>query len=352
MKFINRLCTITTLLLIPSLAVSKENKKYDVIGIGNSMVDIVTKVSDEELLALLPAGGKKGGDIHVDEPTLNLLMAKLTNKKVIPGGSSANVMVDIASLGGKTAFNTVILNDQLGKVFKQSMTKAKVTMLSPVAKSGPGTATCLTFITPDGERSFVVYVGIAADMSEPYINYTSLKDAKVLYTEGSVWDHNGKRAQAVIKAIKQAKATDVKIAFNLHNEFYISQYREEFKKILPLVDIVMSNENEAKELFGTSDLNYVINEYRKYVDVAIITQAANGALIVTKDDVMHIPALAKREDIIDTNGAGDAFAAGFLYGYTHGESLQKSGEIGAQAAAEIIKQEGARPQTSLAKVLS
>lgn len=353
MKCIHIFCVITLLVIAPSLIMAEPVKKYDVFGVGNSMVDIIVKVSEQELAQLLPPGVKKGGDIHIDEASMQSIMKRMKDITIIPGGSSANVMVNISSFNGKAAFNSVIKDDELGKLFKESMDNARVSYLSPINNQGKATATCLTFITPDGDRTFVVNIGTAADMSERYIDYSQIKDSKVLYTEGSIWDHEGTtRAKAATKAIGVANRMGVKVAFNLHDEFYISQYRSQFLRLLPMIDIVISNENGAKKLFATDDLTQVIQQYQKRNKIGIVTLGAKGAIIITKNEIIHIPALVEKKDVVDTTGAGDAFAAGFLYGYTHGKSLKESGHIGAQAASQIIRQLGARPNRPLAEILT
>lgn len=352
MKCIQLFCAAIILAVAPSLTMAKDTKKYDVFGIGNSMVDIIVKVSDQELDKLLPSGVKKGGDIYVTEETLRSIMGRVKDPLILPGGSSANVMVDVASFNGKAAFNSVISDDEMGKLFKKSMDDANVAYLSPIQKKGKATASCLTFVTPDGERTFVVNIGIASDLGERYIDYSQIKNSKVLYTEGSIWDKDGRRAKAATKAIGVANRMGVKVAFNLHDGFYMSQYRSQFVRLLPMLDIVIGSENVAKELFKAKDLTQVIQQFQKRDKIAVVTQGAKGALIITKNEVIHIPSIVAKEDVVDTSGAGDAFAAGFLYGYTHGKSLKESGELGAQAASKIVTQLGARPNQPFAGILT
>jgi sugar/nucleoside kinase (ribokinase family) len=345
------LALILLILLPNKLAFSMDdtNKMYDVVAIGNSLVDIITEVNEQELKAAMPAKFNRSNTTNIDDATADKMIANMKNKAIIPGGSAANVMVNIATLGGKTAFNSIIANDEYGNIFKTSLTESGVDYLSPSPNSEKRTSRCLTFITPDKDRSFAVSPGIAHDFDRSFIDFDKIANAKILYIEGSAWDKHGPREEALNEAVDIANKTGTTVAFNLHNSYYIKQFRENFLAILPKTNIVISNEIEAKDMFQTKSLDTVIANYRKFVDIAIITQGKNGALLVTKDDIIKIPALAEPAKIVNTNGAGDAFTGGLLYGLTNGYNLKDSGYLGAKAAAEIIYQIGARPPQNLAE---
>jgi sugar/nucleoside kinase (ribokinase family) len=354
MTLTTKITAILTMLTIPYASFADtENKKYDVIGLGNALVDIIAYVSEQEIYKLMPKDFKKGDTNKIDDLMATEITSKMINAEIIAGGSTANVMVGISSLGGKTGFNTIVADDKLGRLFKQSMLDANVDYLSKIDKNlTQNTARCLTFITPDKERTFAVSSGISNRLNEEFIDYSSIKNSKVFYTDSSILDNNGMKSKAAISALKIANENNVATAFNLHNNYYIAHYGAEIISLLPKIDIIIGSEKEGMDLLGKTNITETINQFLKYSKIVIMTQGKEGALIATKDETIHIPSVADPSRVIDLNGAGDAFSSGFLYGYTHNYSLKESGQLGAKVSAEIIYQTGARTKTNLkAKVL-
>lgn len=353
MNFFKKLFTLLFVLAIPSLSFSENNinKKYDVVSIGKAMVDIIEYVSEEDLIRIMPIGFKRSDTTRVDEATANKILAKMRNIIVIPGGSEANVMVDIASLGGKTAFNAIAANDEMGVLFKESLIKEKVDYLSPLAmNSTKGTARCFAFITPDKDRTFAVSAEIAKEINDNFIDYNSIKNSKVFYTDASNLSHGG-AYEVTLKAIDVARRGSTIVAFNLNNNYYVEKYKDEITNLLPKIDIIIGSEKEAKNLFKVENLDEVISRYLEHAQIVVITQGERGATIASKTARVHIPSEVEVKKIVDLNGPGDAFAAGFLYGYTHGYTLGESGKIAAKTAAQIIYQVGPRPKNKLSKLV-
>jgi fructokinase len=348
-QFKNTLVFVSILLLFPFLSLSNTttNKKYDVVSIGKAMVDLIQYVSEEELLKIMPSGFKKSDTTKIDNNEANNIIAKMKNITIIPGGSEANVMVNISSLGGKTAFNTIAANDKFGILFKESLEKEGVDYLSPFTKDNKlNTARCITFITPDKDRTFAVSADIAKEINDKFVNYDSIINSKVFYTDASNLSPGGAN-NATHKAINLAKKHNTIVAFNLNNNHYVKTYRDDIIKLLPNINIIIGSENEALNLFKMSDLNEVIKKYLEHSQIVIITQGKEGAIIATNENIIHVPSVVDQAKIIDLNGAGDAFAAGFLYGYTHGYTLMESGKIAAKTSAQLIYQTGARPSKKL-----
>lgn len=348
MKLLKKSLVFLSLPFFSSISHADINKKYDVIAIGNALVDLISYTSEEEMTRIMPANFNKGDTIKVSESTADEIVSKMDNPVIIPGGSSANTMVDLASMGGKTAFNSIVADDELGRLFVNSLKEAKVDYLSPFDKKrGKQTARCITFITPDKDRTFAVATNIINDLDDSFIDYETMKNSKIIYTDSSSLDHGGVRSKTVIKSYDIAKNNNALSAFNLNNNYYIENYGEEIITLLPKIDILIGSETEAKNLFKTKDLETAVLKYLEHVKIVIITQGKQGALIATENERIHIASAVTPDKVIDLNGAGDAFAAGFLYGQTHDYTLKESGELAAKAAAEIIYQSGARPNHSL-----
>ncbi len=342
---------VLILSLYSSSTLASNTKNYDVAGIGKAMVDLITFTNDAEMNQML-LNIKKGDSNKVNELKSDEIYNKLSNLKIIPGGSEANVIVNIASLGGKTSFNAISANDELGNAFKQSLLKEGVDFSSPFTiNKNLRTARCFTFITPDKDRTFIVSENITNFIDDSYINYDNIAKAKIFYTDASNLDHGKNKSKITFKAVEIAKSNNTEVAFNLNNNRYVETFRAEILKLLPKVDIFVGSEKEALILFKTKDLNEAIKQYKKHSKIVIITRSSKGALIASKDETIEIPTLVSQNKAIDFNGAGDAFIAGFLYGYSHGYTLKNAGFLGARTAAQIIYQVGARPTTSLKKSL-
>lgn len=334
-------------LFLPFISYSVE-KKYDVVAIGKAMVDLIENVSEEELKQIMPAGFNKSDSNRIDEKTADEIQAKMHDITVISGGSEANIVADIGSLGGNAAFNAIAADDELGNLFKKGLEKENVKFLSPFTQDKSArTARCFTFITPDKDRTFAVSASITSEISDWYIDYEAIKESKVFYTDASNLSHGGAQSKVTNKAMDVAIANGTIIAFSLNNNHYVEKYRDEIISLLPKVSIFISSEKEAKNLFKVSNIDEALNRYLKYVKVAVITQGKKGAVIATKDSKFTVKSVADDRKIIDLNGAGDGFTAGFLYGYTHNYTLKDAATLGSKTAAEIIYQVGARPQENL-----
>jgi sugar/nucleoside kinase (ribokinase family) len=255
-------------------------------------------------------------------------------------------MAGIASLGGNGVYVGKVFDDRLGKVFAQSMASLGMTFTTAPANKGSSTATCMIAVTPDGQRSMSTYLGACRELVPDDIDNKQIAAARILYIEGYLWDEENAK-QASRKAIAAAKSAGGRIALSLSDSFCVGRFRDEFLGLLDKdVNILFANEDEAKALFEQDDFDGVVAAAKKWGGIAALTRSAKGCVIVEEGQVHEIPA-APVARVIDTTGAGDQFAAGFLYGITHGKGLADCGRLGALAAAEVISHYGARPETSL-----
>ena len=326
------------------------HQQYDVAGLGNAIVDIIASVDDRFLLTHRIA---KGGMTLIDEfRAKELLKALADNQQTmsslheVAGGSAANTMAGLASLGGNGVFVGKVFDDRLGNVFGDSMTSLGMTFTTARACDGASTATCLIAVTPDGQRSMSTYLGACRELVPDDIDEEQVASARLLYIEGYLWDQENAK-QASRKAIAAVKGAGGRIALSLSDSFCVGRFRHEFLHLLDRdVNILFANEDEAKALFEAEDFAGVVEGAKKWGGIAALTRSAKGCVIVEEGMVHEIPA-APVARVIDTTGAGDQFAAGFLYGMTHGKGLAECGRLGALAAAEVISHYGARPETSL-----
>jgi sugar/nucleoside kinase (ribokinase family) len=325
-------------------------QQFDVAGLGNAIVDIIASVDDRFLLTHRIA---KGGMALVDEFRAKELLKALadTNQALsslheIAGGSAANTMAGLASLGGAGVFVGKVFDDRLGKVFGDSMASMGMTFTTARACQGASTATCLIAVTPDGQRSMSTYLGACRELVPDDIDEAQVAGARILYIEGYLWDQeNAKHASR--KAIAAVKGAGGRVALSLSDSFCVGRFRDEFLHLLDKdVGILFANEDEAKALFQVEDFDGVVAGAKTWGGIAALTRSAKGCVIVEENMTYEIPA-APVSRVIDTTGAGDQFAAGFLYGMTHGKGLADCGRLGALAAAEVISHYGARPEVSL-----
>jgi sugar/nucleoside kinase (ribokinase family) len=323
---------------------------YDVAGLGNAIVDIIASVDDRFLLNHRIA---KGGMTLIDEfRAKDLLKALADNRQAlshlheIAGGSAANTMAGLASLGGRGLFVGKVFDDRLGDVFSKSMAAAGVDFTTPAAREGLSTASSLIAVTPDGQRSMNTYLGACRWLTPDDVNEEEVARARLLYLEGYLWDEESAK-DASRKAIAAVKGAGGRIALSVSDSFCIGRFRDEFLHLLDRdVNILFANEDEAKALFEEEDFDKIIAAAKKWGGIAALTRSAKGCVIVQEDMVHEIPA-APVAQVIDTTGAGDQFAAGFLFGLTQGKGLKECGRLGGLAAAEVISHYGARPETAL-----
>ena len=318
-------------------------KLYDVVALGNAIVDVIAPADDEFLLNHNVA---KGVMTLVDDFRAEQLCRALPGAQEIAGGSAANTMAGLASLGGQGLFVGKTKADRLGSSFADSLRTIGVHYETTPAKDGPQTACCLIVVTPDGHRSMNTYLGASRELARSDIDEGAIAASSILYVEGYLWDAPEAKA-AINKAMAAAKRADRKVAFTLSDPFCVARWREEFRALMTEIDILFANEEEAKALFEVDEFDSVLQATRGWPGIAALTRSEKGCVIACGREVHVLDAPAVSE-VVDTTGAGDQFAAGFLYGLTHDKPLADSARLGALAAAEVISHYGARPETSLA----
>ncbi|WP_020181305.1 adenosine kinase [Methylopila sp. M107] len=322
--------------------------KYDVLGIGNAIVDVIAK-SEEAFL--VDEGLAKGSMALIDEARAEALYAKMGPAIEASGGSAANTLAGLGSLGGKAAFIGKVKADTLGEVFRHDITAIGVDFPTPAATDGIATARCFILVTPDGERTMSTYLGACQGLSVDDIDEATVKDAAVTYLEGYLWDPPAAK-EAFRKAAEIAHGAGRQVALSLSDAFCVARYRAEFLALLKdgVVDILFANEGELTSLYETDDIETALKAVAKDAKLAAVTLGAKGSAIIEGSERIDVPAAALEGPIVDLTGAGDLFAAGFLYGHANGLGLKRSAELGGLAAAEVIQHVGARPQVELKKL--
>ena len=320
--------------------------KYDVLGIGNAIVDVLARVDD----AFLDQEGlSKGGMALIDSDRAAELYAAIEPERELSGGSAANTMVGVSHLGGKTAFVGKVSNDLLGDTFRQELLLSGVAFLTPEAISGPATAQCVVLVTPDAQRTMNTFLGASIHVGPEDVEQQTVADSQVTYLEGYLWDLEPAK-EAFLKAAKLAHQENRSVALSLSDSFCVDRHRASFCQFVrEHVDILFANEDEIKALYQRDAFEEAVSAAREDCTVAALTRGAQGAVVIA-EGVQHEIGADAVHQVVDTTGAGDLFAAGFLYGYTHGLSPETSGCIGAAVAADIISQYGARPERSLREV--
>jgi sugar/nucleoside kinase (ribokinase family) len=319
--------------------------KYDVLGIGNAIVDILLPVDEEFIVA---EGMRKGSMQLIDTARATALYDKLPPGTEASGGCAGNTVAGVASLGGKAAFIGLVANDQLGEIFRHDITANGITFTTPAVADGLPTARCFILVTPDAERTMNTYLGVAATLGTEQIDAALVEAAKVTYLEGFLFDSPPGKA-AFFKAGELTAAAGRKLALTLSDAFCVNTHRADFKKLVEQhVDILFANEAEIRALYET-DFDTALAIVRGKVGIACITRGAAGSVIVRGDETVQVAAMPTT--VVDTTGAGDLYAAGFLYGYTQGMSLADCGRHAAIAAAEVISHMGARPLVNLGELV-
>lgn len=318
-------------------------QEFDVCGIGNAIVDVLAKVDDDFLQA---QSIQKGGMTLVSEEDATKLYSNMPPAVEISGGSAANTIAGIANLGGRCAFIGKVHDDQLGKVFQHDIKSLDVEFPTKPATEGLATARCMVLVTPDAQRSMSTFLGACTSLSEDDIDPALVGASKVTYLEGYLWDPEQAKA-ALRKAIKVAHEAGKEVALTLSDSFCVDRHRAEFLELIEGgVDIFFANEDEVKSLYQVDTFEEALEKVKALGKVAALTRSEKGAVIVKGDEV-HTVSAASVDEVVDTTGAGDLFAAGFLAGYTAGKSLDVCGKMGAVCAAEIISHVGARPEDDL-----
>ena len=318
-------------------------RSFDVIAMGNAIVDVIAPVDDDFLLTHNIA---KGMMTLIDEYRANHLYNAFFQRREVAGGSAANTMAGLASLGARGIFVGKVKADRLGDSFADSLRDIGVRFTTAPAGDGPPTACSLIAVAPDGQRSMNTYLGASRELSAADIQKADVAAADILYIEGYLWDAQPSKA-ASRKAIEIAKEAGTKVAFTLSDPFCVGRYREEFLELLGRdFDILFANEDEAKALFEVETFDEVLQHMEQWGGIAALTRSEKGCVVARGSEV-HVIDAAPVAQVIDTTGAGDQFAAGFLYGLVRGKDLAVCGRLGVLAAGEIISHYGARPETSL-----
>ena len=318
---------------------------FDVLCIGNAIVDILSRTDDSFLET---NGIVKGAMNLIDAERAELLYGRIAGPATeMSGGSAGNTAAGVASLGGRSAYFGKVATDHLGRVFAHDIRAQGVAFDTRPLEKGSPTARSMIFVTPDGERSMNTYLGACVELGPEDVETSKVSDAKVTYFEGYLWDPP-RAKEAIVMASKIAHEKKRQMAMTLSDPFCVDRYREEFLELMRsrTVDIVFANEDEAKSLYKTQSLETAIASMRMDCALSIITRSEKGAVVVTPDQTLTVPAI-EIDALVDTTGAGDLYAAGFLYGYTNERSLEDCARLGSLAAGLIIQQMGPRPQLSL-----
>jgi sugar/nucleoside kinase (ribokinase family) len=318
----------------------------DVVGIGNAIVDVIAH-AEEEFLARERL--VKGTMALIDAQRADALYRMMGPAIECSGGSAGNTMAGLASLGGKGAYIGKVRDDLLGQVFRHDITAVGVRFETPAATGGPPTARCLILVTPDGQRTMNTYLGASAELGPADIDPEIVSSAQITYLEGFLFDPP-QAQDAFRKAAAIAHAAGRQVALSLSDPFCVDRHRAAFRDLVDgHIDIVFANEAEICSLYETDDFDAAAAAARRHVAIAALTRSAAGSLILASE-AEHRIAAAPIERVVDATGAGDLYAAGFLYGLTRGLPLPICGELGSLCAAEIISHFGARPETGLAQL--
>ena len=316
---------------------------YDVAAIGNAIVDVIAPCSDA---FLTDEGLARGGMTLIDDAQADQLYGRMAAGIEASGGSAANTVAGVASLGGRAAYIGKVADDGLGKVFTHDINAIGVSFDVPPLVGGAATARCLINVTPDGQRTMSTFLGASTRLTPDDVDPKVIESAKIIYLEGYLFDPTDAR-EAFAKAAGLARAAGRLIALTLSDAFVVHRYRETLLGFIDSeVDILLANDAELTALFQTDDFDTAARLLRGRARLAAITRGAEGSVILAGDDLHAVPAVPVQK-VVDTTGAGDQYAAGFLYGLAQGHALDVCGRLGSLAAAEVISHYGPRPQVSL-----
>ncbi len=317
--------------------------ELDVVGIGNAIVDIIARCEDDFIAA---EGLAKGGMRLIDAAEADRLYSKMGPATEMSGGSAANTCAGLASLGARTAFIGKVAGDQFGTIFKHDIRSIGVEYATPESRSQAPTARCLILVTPDGERTMSTYLGASTELGNGEIAPEVIRSARVTYLEGYLFDPPEAKA-AFHEAARIAAEAGRQVALSLSDTFCVERHRAAFRSLIQGgVDVLFGNQEEVCALYETGTLEDALPQLRAECTLAAVTRSGDGSIIMTPEDTITIPA-AHVDEVVDTTGAGDLYAAGFLYGLARGRPLQECGRLASLAAGEIISHIGARPETSL-----
>jgi len=318
----------------------------DVVGIGNAIVDVLS-ATDDDFLAR--NGLVKGTMTLIDADQSEAIYARLESVVECSGGSAANTMAGLASLGGSGRYLGKVRDDALGRVFRDDIRAAGVGFDSEPATRGPGTGRCLVLVTPDGQRTMQTFLGASATLTPDDIDPDAVRGAKYTYLEGYLWDPPAAK-QAFLRAAELAHRAGRKVALSLSDPFCVERHREEFRDLVARhVDVLFGNEAEILALYESGTLEEALRSLKGQCELTTVTRGAQGAVVLDRDGVVASVGAEPVERVVDTTGAGDLYAAGFLHGLARGRNPGTCARIGAIAAAEVIAHFGARPEVSLSE---
>jgi sugar/nucleoside kinase (ribokinase family) len=320
--------------------------RFEVTAVGNAIVDVFTQADD----ALLEKHGLvKGAMSLIDARDAERLYGIMGPGVEVSGGSAANTVAAIASLGGRTAYIGKVADDQLGDVFTHDIRAIGVTYDTAPLTEGLSTARCLVFVTPDAQRTMQTFLGATTQLGPEDVNLDYITASKVLYLEGYLWDLP-RAKMAMRDAAMAARRAGVKVALTLSDPFCVARFREEFVELVnDHIDILFANEHEILSLYEVEQFDEALQRVRGHAEIAALTRSEKGSVVVNGSDV-HVIDAVPNVDVVDTTGAGDAYAGGFLHGYVNGYDLATCGRLGCALAAHVISQVGARPTGNLADI--
>jgi sugar/nucleoside kinase (ribokinase family) len=324
--------------------------RFEVVAIGNAIVDILAQADDAFIAEIGVAKGSM--QLMFSPEDADALYAKMGPGREVSGGSAANTVAGIAALGGRTAFIGQVADDQLGQVFAHDIRAAGVHFDTAVRPGQPTTARCLIFVTPDGQRTMNTYLGASQFLPEGALDLSIIQDAEILYLEGYLWDPEEPRA-AMRAAIEAARGAGRRVAFTLSDVFCIGRHGGDFRALIVdgMIDILFANENELTALAEVEDFEAAVAKIAAQVPTLVVTRGEHGACAIQRGERAEVNA-EPIDHVVDTTGAGDLFAAGFLHGQAQGKGLEESLKLGAICAAEIISHFGARPMVDMQALLA
>jgi adenosine kinase len=318
--------------------------KYDVLGIGNAIFDVLVQ-TDEKFLA--DHGMTKGGMTLIDEARAGSIYRDMGPATEMSGGSGANTIVGIANLGARAAFIGKVKDDQIGQLYVHDIRAAGVAFDTAPASDGPASGCSYILVTPDGERTMNTYLGAAQNLTPADVDAVKIAASHIVYLEGYLWDPASAK-EAFVKAATIAHGAGRQVALTLSDSFCVDRYRDEFLELIRkgTVDLVFANEAELHSLYQTADFETALKQLRADTKLGVVTRSEKGCVVASKEGMVAVPA-SPIDKLVDTTGAGDLFAAGFLFGLVRNAGYENAGRLGALAAAEVIQHIGARPQVSL-----
>ncbi|MBK8174504.1 MAG: adenosine kinase [Rhodospirillales bacterium] len=320
---------------------------YDVVGIGNAIVDVLAQADDSFLIR---HGLNKGTMTLIDSDRAESLYAAMGPAVEVSGGSAANTIAAIASLGGRGAFIGKVRDDQLGAIFRHDILSLGIAFGGKPAHEGPSTGRCLIIVTPDAQRTMNTFLGASSEFSVADLDATLIEKAQTTYLEGYLWDRPQAKA-AFIAAAGIAHEAGRMVALSLSDPFCVDRHRDDFLSLVGNhIDILFANEDEIVSLYAEHSFDGALQKVRDHCPIAVLTRSEKGAVVAAGDEVHVIDAVPVTR-VVDTTGAGDAYAAGFLWGHARGLRLESCARIAAVVAAEAISHVGARPEAPLADLV-